>query len=249
MSCVGLSLFREDQDPKTDKGMHTYKDFGLKMYYYNPGTPQIEEHNIQVPFSNRSMRMSGVFGGPFYTERQFVAKFTMGDMGYQQWDSVRSKLDNLYHGMVVKIVSDLDKGYYYLGTLNFEYEKEHYAESDVVLTCIADPYKYAVRGPSDKWLWDTFNFVNGVIRYIGEQTITAQNNKIKIVAGEMETAVIVNVKSMTSSSMTVSCDGEKVALKRGKNRIPDIRVGGKEEKTLIFSGTGTVEIDYREGRL
>lgn len=249
MDYVGLTLFLEEEDPKTAKGLHTYKDLGLKMHYYNPGIPQIEEHKIQVPFSNRSMRLSKAFGGPFYTEREFVAKFTMSDKGYQQWDSTRSKIDNLFHGRVVKIVSDLDKGYYYLGTASFAYEKEYYSESDMVLTCIADPYKYAVRGPQDPWLWDTFSFVNGVIRYIGEQEITAQNQTIRVVAGEMETAVIVNVKKMTSAAMTVSCDGETASLKMGRNRIPDIRVGGKEEKVLTFTGTGTVAIDYREGRL
>lgn len=246
---VGLTLYLESQDPKVDKGLHTYKDFGLKMYYCNPGTPQIEEHKVQVPFSNRSLRLVEAFGGPFYTERSFTAKFVMGDKGYQQWDNIRSKIDNLFHGQTIKIVSDLDKGYYYLGTAVFEYEKEYYSESDVVLTCTADPYKYAIRGPQDAWLWDTFSFVNGVIRYIGDRNITAQDNTIKIVAGEMETAVIVTVKQMGTAKMSVSCEGETVELKLGKNRIPDIRVGGKNEKILTFAGTGVVSVYYREGRL
>lgn len=55
--------------------------------------------------------------------------------------------------------------------------------------------------------------------------------------------------SEISVSMSVVYEGREYQLKVGKNRFPQIRVGGSEEVILIFKGAGRVKVYYRGGRL
>ena len=61
---------------------------------------------------------------------------------------------------------------------------------------------------------------------------------------------VVPVITVSSSSGTMTCvyDGVSYSLVNGDNRIPAMSIQAGESM-LIFSGHGTVSIDFREGSL
>ena len=88
----------------------------------------------------------------------------------------------------------------------------------------------------------------GVIRYIGEVEITAEENKINIPKGNMRSVPKFFV-SQNSPDFSVDYQGHRFRLKAGWNRFPQISVGGEEDVVLYFSGTGKVKVEYRGGSL
>ena len=56
------------------------------------------------------------------------------------------------------------------------------------------------------------------------------------------------MQSNDGSGMTVTFDGRTYNLSDGVNRVVNINIK-QETQTLVFTGNGTVSIDYRGGRL
>lgn len=85
----------------------------------------------------------------------------------------------------MKVTLDSDPGYYWEGRLSVESVKEDQVYSSIEISLDAFPYKYEQTDSQEPWKWDSFSFVSGVIRYIGEVEITAEENRISIPKGNM----------------------------------------------------------------
>ena len=229
----------------TLNGKHTYTDYGLYVTNTNPvEPPEVKAEYIEVPGRNGQIDLTEALTGyTVYNNRQIVLELG-GRKRSQDWPGFMSNFLNDLHGKKVKVVFDNDPSYYYQGraTVESDYEKGNEI-ARFTLTINAEPYKYSNQSATEPWLWDPFSFVDGVIRYYNQIQVdgTAQ---IQVLGSEMPVIPVFT----TSAAMQVEFGGKTYDLAAGNNKIYDI-VLMNQAYTLTFTGTGTVSINYKVGRL
>ena len=229
----------------TLNGKHTYTDYGLYVTNTNPvEPPEVKAEYIEVPGRNGQIDLTeDLTGYTVYNNRQIVLKLG-GRKRSQDWPGFMSNFLNDLHGKSVKVIFDNDPSYYYQGraTVESDYEKGNEI-ARFTLTINAEPYKYSNQSTTEPWLWDPFSFVDGVIRYYNQLQVdgTAQ---IQVLGSEMPVIPVFT----TSVAMQVEFGGKTYDLAAGNNKIYDI-VLMNQAYTLTFTGTGTVSINYKTGRL
>lgn len=72
--------------------------------------------------------------------------------------------------------------------------------------------------------------------------ITSDNKMVKILGAGVDNPPVFVVTQ--ADNLTLTYEGRIYILKVGRNRFPAVRVG-KEDVTLIFSGTGKLSVEYR----
>lgn len=88
----------------------------------NVGEPEMEEHNIQIPFGKEYNLSSTMFGFPFFTTRELSFSIGVplnnlaGLAPNNSWNEYTSNLRNLYEGKEVEIILSDDMEWYYEGT-------------------------------------------------------------------------------------------------------------------------------------
>ena len=229
----------------TLNGKHTYTDYGLYVTNTNPvEPPEVKAEYIEVPGRNGQIDLTEALTGyTVYNNRQIVLELG-GRKRSQDWPGFMSNFLNDLHGKSVKVIFDNDPSYYYQGraTVESDYEKGNEI-ARFTLTINAEPYKYSNQSTTEPWLWDPFSFVDGVIRYYNQLQVdgTAQ---IQVLGSEMPVIPVFT----TSVAMQVEFGGKTYDLAAGNNQIYDI-VLMNQAYTLTFTGTGTVSINYKTGRL
>lgn len=227
---------------------HTLLDWGLLLVSITVSSPEAKTKVVEVLGGDGYIDLTEALGPIRYKNRALGFRFILIDKKPEKWHEVSSLIRNYCHGRKMRVYIDTDPGYYWEGRLSVESDKQDQIHSVIEISMDAFPYKYELTNSQEPWKWDPFNFVSGVIRYIGEIQITPANNIISIPKGEMLTVPEFYVTEM-STSLSVVYNGKEFPLKNGKNRYPQIRVGGNEEITLLFKGSGRVKIYYRSGRL
>lgn len=229
----------------TLNGKHTYTDYGLYVTNNDPvEPPEVKAEYIEIPGRNGQIDLTEALTGyTVYNNRQIVLELG-GKKRSQDWPGFMSNFLNELHGQSVTVIFDNDPSYYYVGraTVESDYEKGNEI-ARFTLTINAEPYKYSNQSTTEPWLWDPFSFVDGVIRYYNQIQVngTAQ---IRVIGSEMPVIPIFTA----SAAMQVQFDGKTYDLAAGSNKIYDI-VLMNQAYTLTFTGTGTVSINYKAGRL
>ena len=230
----------------TIEGKHT-SEFGLKLLSFYIPIPPVNENLITVPGMSGCIDATEVAAGhPTYGMRDginFVFK------QYNDWfnfETVKSQLAKWLHGKKVKVILDSDPAFYYLCRLKVDAKKTNVINSTIAITGYADPMKYEIASSNEDWLWDTFDFENGVIRELADIEIAEDGTEIVITAGDYPVSPTFIVTE--SAGLTVSYGGYTYSLPVGETKIPRIKVGD-EEVTLVFNGQGKLSISYRGERL
>lgn len=225
-----------------DDEKHTYDDFGLRITTINIGFPSAKTSKIDIPGADGYLDMTDYFGTRYDT-RKLTIECDVEDKNYYNWAGRMSQISNYLHGKRRKIVLDWDNGFYYLGRGSCEYDKDNRVYSEITLKFECDPYKYDLTATDEDWLWDPFDFEEGVIREYGNQAVDG-TLALTVVGSPMP----VVPKIIVSADMQVLFGGESYRLKAGENYLPDIEI--KEgEHVLTFTGHGTVTVSYRGGSL
>lgn len=221
-------------------GKHT-DEWGLIVESLEVSPPAIKSKVIEVPFGI-DLDMSEMDGMVHYENR--IIKIVMGaKKDKTAWRTFFSGFLNAYHGKAVAVTPDNDLGYYYYGRARIKEDIELSARiGKFTLLIDAQPYKYDVQTSIEDWLWDPFNFETGVARELKDIQITADNKTVDIIGTGLDVVPIFTVT--TSESLALSYGGNLYHLQVGSSRIPDVKVGGTT-KTLIFTGNGTLSIDFR----
>ncbi len=226
---------------KTGEEKHT-SDWGLVLSNSMPQeTPEVQKYEKEVPGLHGVLDMSeSIAGGVRFLNR--ILPFELGGAKRKtDWPSVYSKFLNAYHGQRVEITLDCDPNFYYTGRMYVTGSLERTARIGIMSCEIdAEPFKYEKQSSLDPWIWDTFSFVDGVIR---------EYNNI-VVNGTLDFRVIGNVHNVVpgiillSGEVTVTFDGISHILVDGENLFYDYDI--KEgDNIFTFSGNGTVAIDFK----
>lgn len=226
-----------------DDKYHTYKDWGLKLLSFYMPLPTVKETCIEVPGMDGALDLTDVFGRPLYSDRDGIEiVFDLLDGDYSKWFVICEKISAVIHGRKIKMSLDDESGRFYNVRLNVDYKKSDPVMSQITLSGKAEPYKYDAQSTSEPWLWDTFNFENGVIQQFDNITINGTQT-VKLIGKGIGSEPIFNVSN--SENLKLTYKGVLYELVDGKNRFPDISIAGGNTTELSFSGVGNLSIDYR----
>lgn len=231
---------------------HTYRDLGLipaPMPLLGEAAPDFKR--IAVPGASGSLDLSRVLTGSVtYSDREGSWPYYVAGPR-NTWNTVRSQIVNAYHGQEVQIIQDWEPDVYLQGDLQVEDKSDRQDGSLIVLSGIFDPFKMDLTDSSEPWLWDPFDFEQGVIREYGSIETTAAGTTITFISSPA--GGLVEMKASVDGISVTWSEGSSAML-RGLNttwtEYPEFVVPmGYEEVRVTFWGAGTVSIRYRGGRL
>ena len=147
------------------RGKNTWDDWHLipkERPLFNPPSPK---HNfMDIPGANGTVDLSDALSDkyPVYNDRTGSIEFYVMN-GYKEWYEAYSDIMNFCHGEKCKLILEDDPMYYYRGRVSVNAWKSEKDWSKIVLDYQVEPFKFEVYSSTDRWLWDPFNFTNGIV--------------------------------------------------------------------------------------
>lgn len=222
---------------------HSYRDMGLILVNKKIGEPQVQTKTVVVPSRNGSVDMSEVLAGAVrYGDREISLKFR-SLTPYKDRFSVISSVANLIHGEKMQIIFDDDAFFYYLGRIEITGISDNKGALDLELKCTCDPYKYSITTSADDWLWDPFDFEQGVINETSNMIVDGSLEYTLICSKRWESPTIIS-----SANMLLDVDGTEYEIEAGTQILYDL-ILTEGEHVFTFTGTGVVTIVYVGGML
>ena len=158
----------QENPPKLQwNGVNTWKQWHLipsTRPVINP--PTIKSNYIDIPGGNGTIDASSILTEyPVYNDREGQIEYyvTRNYDDYSSWKKVYHDILNYLGGKVFKVILEEDPGFYYRGRVNVNQWKSEKDWSKITLDYHLEPFKYEVASSTDRWLWDPFSFVDGVI--------------------------------------------------------------------------------------
>ena len=132
------------------------------------------------------------------------------------------------------------------GRCEIETEKNNDVTAEIVISCKCEPYKISVDSSDEPWKWDTFSFINGVIRNTSDITISSGSGWQKVsLDGWVHNETL---RIVSNAEMKVRYRNSTYTIYTGENIMYDI-VLYKGVNDLYFQGTGKVTLIHRGGML
>ncbi len=204
--------------------------------------PEIKENEIDIPGKDGAVDLTDFFGRVFYKNRLIRMEF--GQINDRRtWPYIYSEILNKFHGRNCKIIFDDDPKYYWIGRVSVDEYKRTLRLGELTITVNAKPYKYEIVSSDEEWLWDPFDFENGIIR---EYKNIKVSGTLDFVVDGSPMPVVPEI--LVSTDMQVRFKGKTHTLKVGINKIYDIEILDGQN-ILTFIGNGIVTIKYRGGSL
>lgn len=225
----------------------TYTDFGLLMTHRSIGSPVIKKKSLDVPYRDGKLDYTQSNGRTYYDNRPLSFEFKL--VNPDDFYEVYSDLLEYLHGQYMRITVPEDSEYYYYGMCEMSELDVSKALGKITISVDAETYKYSKSSAQEDILWDDVHFPTTVFRYIGTLAIT-DSYSLVIRKGGVNVIPVFNVSNITSNTFTVRSNrnNRTYNLIEGRNRFPDLTVCGNTDVTLTFTGSATVNVDYREAR-
>lgn len=226
-------------------GISLLDTYGLIMTSKYIGPPKPKTKLVDIPGRDGALDLSEVLTGRVSYEQRpieielFTAEKPLG------FSAIRSQLQNAFHGKHLQIIFDDDPMYYWEGRVEIDFENDG-ALGKVKINATVEPYKKWVQDAAEEWLWDSFDFEEGVINEMSNVSISGtQNIEILVPA---QNGMIIRPVITSTANMTVSFEGKTLQIGAGQTTIYDFNLHAGYN-TLIFKGNGKVTISYRGGSL
>ena len=220
----------------------SHEDWGLKLETIQLSFPEAKTDQIDVPGSNGVIDLTEVNGQVCYKNRTMTLTFSLDD-DYTEWHLLSSRIAKELHGKMIKCILPDDPNYYYEGRFSIDSKKTNDVITDIVITGDVHPFKMDVYSSSEEWLWDPFSFEDGIIRSYHDIEISGTTS-VSVIGSEMP----VVPKFICSTDMDLEFNSSVFHLSAGETTDYDI-ILSEGENQLIFTGHGTVTIEYRGGIL
>ncbi|MCI8506906.1 MAG: hypothetical protein HFI67_12060 [Lachnospiraceae bacterium] len=217
-------------------------DWGLALENAMPQeTPEVKTYRIDVPGAHGILDLSEGLWGLRFENRKLP--FVLGGLREKKrWPSVYSAFLNAYHGQQVEITLDIDPNWCYKGRF---YVKGSLARTARIgkMECEldADPFKYGKQSSLEPWKWDSFSFVNGVIRNYGNIEVNG-SLEFPVIGGEHN---VTPAFLLLSGTVNVSFRGITHEMVNGRNTFYDFDLE-PGRNLFSFTGSGRVAIDFKE---
>lgn len=207
----------------------------LSRPFFSPPIPKT--NFVDIPGGDGSIDLSTALSGrTVYENRTGTIEFMIVN-GYKEWFILYSEIMNYLQGRKLRAVLEDDPGFYYEGRFWLKTWKsgEHY--SSITMEYNVSPYKRSVNTNED-WIWDTFNFENGIIYSYTNLSI---GDGLTIEVPGTIAGMSVDV-TCSDDGVVLSMNGLDYTLEQGRNILSDtvLSIG---MNTLSFRGTGTITIN------
>lgn len=206
-------------------------------------TPGVSEQMVSIPGVHGAIDLSDILMGyPVYGNRSGSWQFIV-ENGFRPWAELYSELMAYFHGKTYNVILEDEPDYYYKGRFTFGGWQSGGKYSAVTIGYNLYPFKIPVQSSSDPWLWDSFNFRTGIIQSYSDITVDGSYE-----ATLVGTAEYAPITVTSSAAMTLTCNGNTYQIQSGTHTIYGLKLN-VGTNALIFTGTGTITIDYRGGIL
>lgn len=238
---------------------------------FNPPAQKVK--TIDIPGGDGVIDLSQALTGyPVFQNRTGSFEFIVpngfepweaGIIERQRWYVVYSDIMDYLHGQTMRAILEDDSEYFYEGRFTVNSWKSQKDWSRITIDYSVGPYKWALLSSIDDWLWDPFNFQNGIIRPMLFKDISVTTEPtVRELRAEVFGRAPVCPQFITTTSEKRGVHirfvnpffeiDETKLLPEGLIQIPEFVFFGNLGATIylwVDSGTGTVSIDFREGRL
>lgn len=210
----------------TISGKHSLDDYGLYLQPKSIPVPESKTTTVSIEGANGHIDLSTVLtnGNMMYENRSIELTFAVIGVGNEADMRIQTFVNEV-HGKTHDFVFDDDTEHYYTG--RFEVSKREYNNGYTLITVKvdADPYRYDIEVTQ----------INRTISGVGVMNVTNARKWV--------------VPTITASAeMTVQFEGVVYQVLEGRH-LNDNIVLRDGTNTLVFSGNGTVLIEYRQGVL
>lgn len=228
---------------------------------FNPPAQKVK--TLDIPGGDGVIDLSQALTGyPVYQNRTGSIEFIVMN-GFKPWHMAYSDIMDYLHGQTMRAVLEDDPEYFYEGRFTVNAWKSEKDWSRIVIDYSVGPYKWSVLSSLDDWLWDPFNFQNGIIRtaLFKDIAVTTDVKSRKLDAALFGRAPVCPCFVVSSTAgrgvhvrfvnPQLGIDISKL-LPDGTIQIPEFVFFGTQDTTIYLwcdSGTGTVSVDFRQGRL
>lgn len=227
---------------------NTWDDWCLipsSLPVFSPPIPKTKY--VDIPGADWHLDLSTALTGDIaYNGREGSWEFYV-DTDRKDWTTIYTDIMEYLHGQSMKAVLEDDPLYFYEGRFSVNEWKSESHHSKIVIDYNVSPYKQENHTSLEDWLWDTFNFELSVIREY-ENLRVNDSLELMIPGTRMKVTPTFIVKSDNKKGLKLKYGGTTYDLADGTSRIINIRLGSGENK-FIFTGKGTVSVEYRGGRL
>jgi len=227
---------------------------------FNP--PSLKRKLLDIPGADGSIDLSeSLTGYPVYENREGSLEFIVMN-GYKEWYQAYSDIMDYLHGRTMRAILEDDREYFYEGRFTINEWKSSKDRSQIIIDYNLGPYKWLTHASLDDWEWDTFNFYTGIIPASKFKNIpvtdTYESHTFeKGLFGRAPVCPLFIVSTVSGNGMYIRFINNRLGIditklvQNGTTQIPDFLFLG-DTVTVYFkcvSGTGTVSINFRQGRL
>lgn len=168
---------------RSDSGLHK-EEGGFKLYHsitfgdkntwddwrlvpasrplFNPPAQKVK--TLDIPGGDGVIDLSQALTGyPVYQNRTGSIEFIVIN-DFKPWHMAYSDIMDYLHGQTMRAILEDDPEYFYEGRFTVNAWKSEKDWSRLVIDYDVGPYKWKNLSSIDNWLWDPFNFQNGVIQ-------------------------------------------------------------------------------------
>ena len=267
-----IYFFRGDvENFDFDKATNTLRDWfivPLGRPVINP--PTQKRQTIDIPGANGILDVSNSLTHyPVFNNRQGSLQFAvLNDVPRHDWLTINTKIMKFLQGNEVKFFLEDDMKYFYEGQVWMENwdSRNDGTWSEVTLSYDVQPYRRAIYASVDDWLWDPFNFETDVVTTTVFSNIEV--NSVDWVEHDF-TGLIDMMPVMPKFTVTVP-EGQaiyaqlyntdlKLNWKDVNNGQPLTsgtfydcilcEVTPESQVKMRFKGQGSLQMDFRSGRL
>lgn len=233
--------------------------------------PTQKTNYIDVPGADGSLDMSDALTGyPVFNNREgsftFIAMNKnasfMPECSPFKYRDLVSQIMGSIHGKKLRMILEDDDQNYYEGRFELENLQSNHDFNKITIKYNLSPYKWSILSTIDNWLWDPFNFVTGVITNstLKNMTVTTAQkvvnfDKFMIGSAPVAPKFIVSANNgqgvyvrLVNTSLRIDTT---LLLPNGSITNPDLFLYGDNVQLYywVSSGSGTLSVEYRQGRL
>lgn len=222
---------------------HSFKDWNLILTHIKISDPEPQLYTIDIPGMDGTLDLSEALTGEItYNTRKITLEFYSRNK-LSSWMNLQSNIWNFMQGKTVQIILDNDKGFYYEGRASIDSTKNGFCGANFVINATVNPYKIELNSSLEPWMWDSFNFENGIIREYKE--LVVDGSLELLVPGRRKT----NYLTINSSEdMILTFNDSNFNIRKGSFKYLNIDL--KEgDNNLVFTGNGVISIEYTGGSL
>lgn len=222
----------------------TYTDWGVYLKrIVMPSMPKPKTNYIEIPGADGRLDITEVqTGHVLFDNRNCKIVLSVLDKDRSRWDALYSQIANYVHGQNRRLITT-DNGYYYQG--RFEMQEPSYSDlgdrMHITINAVLEPFKYELFASNEEWEWDSFSFIDGIIR---EYMNIPVNGEYTLVIPSRGQPVQPIFKIVTDTSMDLTFKGNTTTYTSGTYTSVSLYLD-EDVNYMTFTGVGTVSVLYR----